>query len=101
MTLIATLSTRSYLQPSLATQVNTDILFNSVMSNEYILFQWSMFGGDLDNDDGKELLEMIIKHYIKIRGFSFASTCVELYKIKNITKRKGATRKELFTSIVI
>ncbi len=86
----------------MATQLNADILFNSVMSNEDILFKWSIFGSDLDNDDGKVLLEMIVRHYIKIRGFSFASTFVELYKMENkktLQKGKGL-HKQLFTSTV-
>ncbi len=84
---------RSHLQPSLATQLNADILFNSVMSNEDILFKWSIFGSDLDSDDGKVL---IVRHYIKMWAF------VELYKMENkntLQKGKGLC-KQLFTSTI-
>ena len=73
-----------------------------MMHSKEVLFQWCLFGADLDNTEGKELLEMIAKLYVTTRGFSFASSGVELFKEENkktLQKRKGI-RKELFTSIV-
>ncbi len=70
------------------------------MSNEDVRFQWSMFCGSAENDDEKALLEMIVNLYVTIRGFSFASSCIERFKKENeklLQKGKGI-RKEVFTS---
>ena len=55
---------------------------------------------DADDANGKDILQMIVKLYITIRGFSFASSCVQLFKKANKrTLQKGKEiRKELFTS---
>jgi hypothetical protein len=54
------------------------------------------------NDNAPVLLHMIVELYVTIRGFSFASSFVELHKKsskKSLQKGKGI-RKELFTSNV-
>ena len=52
----------------------------------------------LDDGDGKELLIMIVKLYITVRGLSFASSCVERYKKQSEKCYKKVTESELFTS---
>ena len=67
-------------------------------SNEDVLFQWCMITASIDEKDATELLHQLIELYITIRGFSFATSCVEFYKIsykKSLQKGKGI-RKELF-----
>lgn len=96
---------RSHLMPKSASSMgegNREVIVSAVLSSEDVLFQWSMLSVDADDADGKELLQMIVKHYVTIRGFSFANTCVELFKRDNnkiLQKGKGL-RKELFTSAV-
>ena len=53
------------------------------MCSEDVLFQWCLLTVDADNANGKDLLQMIVKLYITIRGFSFASLFVELFKVAN------------------
>ena len=70
-----------------------DIITSAVMDSEDVLFQWSLFGADL------ELLQLIVKLYITI---SFANSCIELLKkAKKRTLQKGkGLCKEIFTSSV-
>ena len=77
-------------------------LITTLEENEDILFQWCMLSTNLNDGDASVLLHKIAELYITIRGFSFASSCVELYKKsskKALQKGKGI-RKELFTSKV-
>ena len=73
-----------------------DIITSAVMDSEDVLFQWSLSGAD------RELLQLIVKLYITIRGFSFANSCIELFKkAKKRTLQKGkGLCKEIFTSSV-
>ena len=64
------------------------IRLSAVMCSEDVLFQWCLLTADADNANGKDLLQMIVKLYITIRGFSFASSCVELLKNANKTLQK-------------
>ena len=82
------------------TEGTREVILSAVMCSEDVLFQWCLLTADADDANGKDLLQMIVKLYITIRGFSFASSCVELFKKANKTtlqKGKGI-RKELFTS---
>ena len=77
-------------------------IMTAVIESDDVLFQWCMFGADLDSSQTRELLGMIVKLYITSRGHSFASTCVEKYKQehKKTLQKGGGLRKELFTSTV-
>ena len=59
-----------------------------------------MFGVDVDNDDGKELLQMIVKLYITTQGvfFSFASSCIELFKDlpRTLQKRERNPERNIY-----
>ena len=76
------------------------MVIKKVVGNEDVLFKWWLL---LDNEDdhvGNKLLKIIADFYLTIRGFSFATSFVELYKqlhCKGLQRSKGL-RKELFTS---
>ena len=77
-------------------------LITTLESDEDILFQWCMLTASTDDNNASVLLHRIIELYVTTRGFSFASSCVELYKKSSkrpLQKGKGI-RKELFTSNV-
>lgn len=57
-----------------------DNLITISMNSEEVLFQWSMCATEIDSHTGEELLKLMVELYVKIRGFSFATTCVEKYK---------------------
>ena len=73
------------------------VMQDAVIEDEDVLCLLTCSSGDTEF---KEFLEMIIKLYITIRGFSFANSCMEEYKKaskKLLDKGKGI-RKQLFTS---
>ena len=61
-------------------------------SDDDVLFYWSLITADIDDNCASKLLEMIVEHWITLRGFSYASSIMEKYKQtnkKNIEKSKG------------
>lgn len=68
-----------------------------INSDDSVLFDWLMITGD--EEEHKEILGQIIKHWVAIRGHSFAKSVLEQYKQatkKSTTKSKGL-RTQLFT----
>ena len=53
-----------------------------------------------DSEESDELLKMIIKHYVTMRGVSFAAAFMEKYKqsTKKTTQKSKGLRKTLDTS---
>ena len=43
-----------------------------INSGEYVLFYWSIISVNWDEEEAKELLEMMIEQWVSVRGFSFA-----------------------------
>ncbi len=68
-----------------------------ITTDEDVLFGWSIVSASWGEEEAKVLLHMIAEHWMKMRGFSFASALVERYKQlakKNVQKSKGV-RKQL------
>ena len=59
-------------QNLVVTAANTFTEGSAVMCSEDVLFQWCLLTADADDANGKDLLQMIVKLYITIRGFSFS-----------------------------
>ncbi len=62
-------------------------------------FQWCMVTTEVEDEEARSLLNMIVNLYVTIRGFSFAKSIMEQYKVsnkKNLQKSK-ALRKKLET----
>ena len=74
-------------------------LIDAVLSNEDLLFQWSLLTATLGDEVGNIILKKLADLYITIRGFAFASSCLELYKQqhKKRTQKSKALRKKLIT----
>ena len=75
----------------------TEILVG-LMQNEELLFQWCIVVSTTVNDDSSPvLLQQIAELYLTVRGFAFATSCLELYKQahKKTLQKKKALRKEL------
>ena len=56
----------------------------------------------IDNDTSRLLFELIIQHYLVVRGFSTTARWLEIYKIKqkkNIQKSKGLGKKNTVLTI--
>lgn len=71
-------------------------LTNILLKNEDVLFQWCIIGVET-NDVHLSLLTKIISLYVTIRGFAFATSCLELYKQaqKKSLQKKRALRKSI------
>ncbi len=59
------------------------ILYDKIMNNEDLMFHWAMLSSRVDDEVGMRVLGMLMNMYITIHGFSFARSCLELYKQKN------------------
>ena len=51
---------------------------------------WSIVAADMNKKVGDELIKLIVEEWVKIRGFSFAGSWLELYKQRN--KKNTAER---------
>ena len=61
-----------------------------------VQFYWSMVSFDVDEETSHIILSEIIRLWVTIRGFSYASSIIEDYKrTTGALKRKKALRKEL------
>ncbi len=71
-------------------------LTDTLLKNEDVLFQWCILGVET-NDVDLSLLRKIISLYVTIRGFAFATSCLELYKQaqKKSLQKKRALRKSV------
>lgn len=55
-------------------------ILDEVQKNEDLLFQWTMVSADADDSVGTEILNRISTLYLTVRGFAFATSCLEMYK---------------------
>ena len=79
------------------TEGNREQVEGAVMDNDEVLFQWCMLTADVSDADATVVLEMLVKLWIVIRGFSFASAWLELHKQrkKKSLQRSKALRKDI------
>ena len=81
-------------------QVDIKKLMKKIIENEDVLFFWALLSADWEEEESKALLELLVEHYITVRGYSCASGWVEKYKQahkKSMQKSKGI-RKLLLSS---
>ena len=72
-----------------------------IFTNEDVLFYWAMLAAEWEEDESKALLAMIIDLWVTIRGFSFASSWMEKYKLvkkQSLQKSKGIRKQLLATT---
>ena len=72
-------------------------IVKKVMEDVAVLSSWSLVARDMERKVGDELLKMIVEEWVKIRGFSFAGSWLELYKqrTKKTLQRSKGLRKVL------
>ncbi len=94
---------RNYLRIKLIQDEKTkERISEAILANEDVLFQWSLLSAAVDDDPGKVILQMLAKLYITVRGFAFATSCLELYKQrhkKKTQKSKGLRKKLVATEL--
>ena len=70
-------------------------LTNMVVNDSDVLFHWCMAG--FEKDENASCLQQIVKKWITIRGFSFATCLMEMYKQEN--KKGTGKSKSLRTKL--
>ena len=70
---------------------------SAMTESEDVLFHWCILSAETEEEDAKIVFDMLIDLWITVRGFSFASLWVELYKQeeKRSLQRSKALRKEM------
>lgn len=77
----------------------TDEVKKEIAISEEVDFFWSVVCGDWEQESSQVLLQMIVNQYVKIRGFSNVSKCVEDFKAANkkTTQKSKGIRKQLIS----
>ncbi|SMN01231.1 hypothetical protein SPONN_2327 [uncultured Candidatus Thioglobus sp.] len=78
-------------------RLDKDRVFAILSEDNEIQFHWSMMAFDLDEETSPCVFAEILKLFITVRGFAYASAIVDDYKrtCGLTNKRKKALRKEL------
>lgn len=72
-----------------------DELIDKIISNDDVQYHWSALAVNWD-EEAEQLIKLIVEHWITIRGFSFVSAFMEMYKQRNkctIDKSKALCKK--------
>ena len=91
---------RSHLQGN-AVPVDFKKTVRAISTNEDVLFFWSMLATEWEESESEALLPMIVDLWVTLRGFSFASSWMEKYKLakkKTLQKSKGVRKQLLATT---
>ena len=91
------METRSLLQHNtLVTEEINDTLMTNICKNDDVLFYWANIVSNWGDNEANALLQLLVQHWVTIRGFSSASSFVEKYKQKykrTVQKSKGLGKK--------
>ncbi len=80
---------RNYLHVKALTEIDDSTkktILDAIMSNEDLLTLWGMSTGHYGEEVSQEVLRRLSEMYLTVCGFSFASSCLELYKQQNRTQ---------------
>ena len=91
---------RSVLQKEIADQIDDGTkkkIMDKILGDEDLLFQWCfVVRTAVDIEHSEVLMTTIAELYLTVRGYEFASSCLELYKQANeqtLQKKKGLRTK--------
>ena len=72
-------------------------LHKNVTENDDVQFYWALLSAGWGVEESEKLLDLIVEHYVTIRGFSFCSGWMEKYKQANkkSTQKSKGLRKQL------
>lgn len=77
---------------------NISKVIEKILSNDDVQLQWAVVSLDINSDEeSQELLQEVITKWVTVRGFSIASTWIEIYKqaCKETTSKSTGLRKHL------
>ena len=91
--------TRQYFNTKSILENSKPQMMEHIMHHDDVLFQWCFLTTSVQEKVGLLLLERLIQLYVTVRGFGFATSCVEMYKqhTKQSLQRKKALRKHIAT----
>ena len=91
------LELRNCISKSPLTDSVKDLAIQSIVENGDLLNSWTIVSVNWDDEESNELLKLIVEHWVKIRGFSMASSFIEKYKQarKKTLQKSKALRKNL------
>ena len=74
-------------------------LHDSIITDEDIVFHWSILTIEVEKEEGAALLGMMVNLFITIRGFSSSKSLMEMYKqeAKKSTPKSKSLRWKLTT----
>ncbi len=75
-----------------------------ILSDEDVLFNWTIVAAEWEEETEKALLKQICNLWIAIRGFSFASSWLEMYKQtekKTVQKSKGVRQIKVDITVLL
>ena len=73
-------------------------LTDAVRNNEDVLFHWCMLTAETEESHAETIFNMLVSMWITVRGFTFASAFVEMYKQE---KKKGLQRSKALRKNII
>ena len=93
---------RGYYHVNKASDLNDgkkDEIVKNVIKDDGVMCSWSIVAADMNKKVADELIKLIVEEWVKIRGFSFAGSWLELYKQRNkkTLQRSKGIRKQLIT----
>ena len=52
----------------------------AILRNNDLRFQWCIVAAAIEHDSSELLLQKIVNLYVTVRGFAFATSCLEMFK---------------------
>ena len=52
----------------------------AILRNDDLRFQWCIVAAAIEHDSSELLLQKIVDLYVTVRGFAFATSCLEMFK---------------------
>ena len=74
-----------------------DSAIKAILQSNDLLFEWCIIASEADDDIATQVLQRIVQLYITIRGFAFATSCLDMYKQahKKTLQKKKALRSDI------
>ena len=70
-----------------------------IAESDQVAFFWSLLNEEWQEESSVALLHMVVSQFLKIRGFSYASSWIENFKAthKKTTQKSKGIRKQLIS----
>ena len=65
------------------------------------MFEWDIIAAEMEEEVSTAVLNKLIELYVTVRGFAFATSCLELYKqaYQTTLQKKKALRREICLNV--